>query len=121
MSPHVDTLYGANTDVLARATFKPTSTTSGARLVPASWLIASTSCWLLPFGLSEVTLSLPSAFAAVTRADMPPTSAADFADAAPTVDGFDDPHAASTSRAATPRARPRIRYRQLIPLSPNDG
>src|SRR5713226_8171562 len=104
MSPHVDTLYGANTDVLARATFKPTSTTSGARLVPASWVIASTSCWLLPLGLSEVTM-------------MPY-----LAEAALTVDVlFEEPHAATSTRAVTATARPRIRYRQLIHLSPNDG
>jgi len=37
--------------VLASATAWPTSTTSGARLVPSN---ALTSSWLLPFGLSEV-------------------------------------------------------------------
>jgi hypothetical protein len=34
----------------------PTSTTSGARSVPLSWVIALTSSWLLPFGLAEVIL-----------------------------------------------------------------
>src|SRR5712692_7922820 len=69
-----------------------------------------------------MTLSLPSAFAAVTSADIPPTSAADFAEAALTVDVlFEEPHAATSTRAVTATARPRIRYRQLIHLSPNDG
>ena len=54
----METLYGVKSVVFARATFKPTSTTSGARPVPESCLIASTSSWLLPFGLAEVT-SIP--------------------------------------------------------------
>jgi len=55
MSPQVVTLYGAKTDVFETATLSPTSTTSGAVEVPAFWLMASTSCWLLPLGFSELT------------------------------------------------------------------
>ena len=55
MSFHFDTWYGVNLAVLASATDSPTSTTSGARLVPSR---ALTSSWLLPFGLSEVILML---------------------------------------------------------------
>ena len=56
MSFQVATWYGANRAVLATATFMPTSTTSGARSVPACCLIALTSSWLLPFGFAELTV-----------------------------------------------------------------
>ena len=55
MSLHVATLYGVNLAVLASATDWPTSTTSGARLVPSN---ALTSSWLLPFGLMELIVML---------------------------------------------------------------
>src|SRR6266571_2765159 len=127
MSSHVVTLYGAKRLVFASATFMPTSTTSGARVVPASWLIASTSSWLLPFGLAELaqsggramTLSSFSFLAAAINASMPPQSDADVADA-PHDEVLEPvpPHAATTSSAATARPRPRIRYRQFIRPSP---
>src|SRR5205823_13737102 len=50
-------------------------------------------------------LSLPSFFAAVTRADMPPTSAADFAVAAFTVEVVPPPPQA-VSRTRAPARRP---------------
>ena len=50
------TLYGANSFVFASATAWLRSKTSGARLVPFSWLAALTSSWLAASGWSDVTL-----------------------------------------------------------------
>src|ERR1700737_2282244 len=108
-------------------TFMPTSTTSGASLVPASWLIASISSWLLPCGLAEftlmpgylalkagmispqlaqssgsaMTLSAPSALAAAYRLSIPPQSATDVAVFALHEVGDEDvpPHAATNTNA----------------------
>ena len=42
--------------VFATATDWPTSKTSGARSVPASWVAALISSWLLPSGCAESTV-----------------------------------------------------------------
>ncbi len=56
MSLKVATLYGANIDVLARATACPRSNTSGAVLLPFCWLAALISSWLAASGCAEFTL-----------------------------------------------------------------
>ena len=56
MSDQVLTSYGANSVVLARATARPTSSTSGALGLPFSCFTASTSCWLVPSGSVELTV-----------------------------------------------------------------
>src|SRR5206468_12478631 len=142
MSAQPLTLYGAKSVVLARATFMPTSTTSGARLVPCSCLIASTSSWSEPLGLAELTLmpylavkplmmapslaqsggsamtlSSPSFLAAATNESMPPQSLADVAVlalqlAVPPPDV--PPQAARTMSAATAVPRWRVKLPHLI-------
>ena len=56
MEDQLLTSYGANRLVLATATARPTSTTSGALGEPFSALIALTSCWLEPSGRAELIL-----------------------------------------------------------------
>src|ERR1700687_4935486 len=127
-------------------TFLPTSTTSGASLVPASWLIASISSWLLPCGLAEftlmpgyfalkagmispqlaqssgsaMTLSAPSALAAAYRLSMPPQSATDVAVFALQEAGADEvpPQAATNTNAmaARPSWRTGLLNFILLPL-----
>src|SRR5437879_3160686 len=73
-----------------------------------------------------MTLSLPSALAAVTSASMPPQSAADFADLAlqELVPPLVPPHAATTTRATTTRASRPNEVRNFMlpsPLNRCDG
>src|ERR1700738_2492474 len=104
MSSHTATLYGANLDVLSRATDWPRSKASGAVLLPFCWLAALISSWLAASGCAElalmpylsehalmiarklaqsggraITLSSPSFLAAATRASIPPKTAAEVA------------------------------------------
>ena len=53
---HVETWYGANLAVFARATDWPRSKTSGARSVPFCWSAALISSWLAASGCAESTL-----------------------------------------------------------------
>ena len=56
MSSNVDTVYGANIDVLASATDWPRSNTSGAVLFPFCWFAALIWSWLAASGCAELTL-----------------------------------------------------------------
>src|SRR5437773_4934883 len=64
-------------------------------------------------------LSLPSFFAAAINADMPPTSAADFAAAASTVEAVPPPQAVNRTRAPARRPSRLIAASLFIALPPS--